>query len=122
MTFEIDTAMLALERLLRAGRFLCATEAELQLQVAQALDQAGVRYTREKSLSRRDRPDFMLAGGLALELKTQTDQKSLLRQLLRYAEHAEVRAMVVGTTTHRGLRLPPLVGGKPLRTVHLVGF
>jgi hypothetical protein len=104
---------------LKWARFACHDEAELQAAVAQLLDGAGLGYRREVRLSSRDRVDFMVDGGVALELKVSTTGKDLLRQVLRYAEHQAVREIVIGSTTHHGLSLPDAANGKPVHTVHL---
>jgi hypothetical protein len=104
---------------LRSRRFTCADEAELQSAVAAALSSAGLGYTREARLSARDRVDFMIDGGIALELKVRTDGKELLRQVLRYAEHDAVKAILIAGTTHKLLLLPETANGKPLRAIQL---
>jgi hypothetical protein len=101
-------------------RFTCRDEAELQSAVAAVLDVARLPYQREVRLSARDRVDFMVGGELALELKVNTNQKSVLAQVLRYASHEQVRALVIGSTTHRALGIPTEAYGKPVRVVHLV--
>jgi hypothetical protein len=103
---------------LRSKRFSCVDEDELQRAVAAAFDEAGIAYQREVRLSARDRLDFLI-GGIAIELKVKTDGKELLRQVLRYAAHREVDAIVIAATTHRVLLLPETANGKPLRAVHL---
>jgi hypothetical protein len=104
---------------LRAKRFACADEDELQRAVAAALDEAGIGYQRELRLSARDRLDFLIDGGIALELKVQTDGKALLRQVLRYAEHKQVQSILIAGTTHRLLLLPETANGKPLHSCQL---
>jgi hypothetical protein len=111
--------MSALLTALSSARFLCSDESELQAAVARVLDGAGIGYQREVRLSPRDRVDFLVDGGFALELKVQTTGKNLLRQVLRYAEHAVVSEVVIGSTTHHGLSLPAEAHGKPVRCCHL---
>lgn len=115
-TAEITSEVM---RVLADKRYLCSDEAELQRLVAVALDEAGVRYKREKRLSVRDRVDFMIFGGVVLELKVQTSEKSVLRQALRYAEHGEVTAVIVAGTCHSVLRLPASAHGKPVHAIQL---
>lgn len=109
-------------RILASTRFSCLNEAELQTAVQRTLDAGGVTYQREHRLSRRDRVDFLIEGGLALELKVRTSKKNALSQVLRYAEHDAVSAVLVASTTHLAINLPGEAHGKPLRTIHLVGF
>jgi hypothetical protein len=116
-----DTVSRLMEALASA-RFACGDEAELQEAVALVLDGAGLAYQREVRLSPRDRVDFMVDGGIALELKVTTSQKSLLAQVLRYAAHSQVTAIVVGSTTHRALGIPTEAHGKPMRVIHMVNW
>lgn len=116
-----------LAAVLRSKRFACNDEDELQRAVASTLADAGIRFEREVRFGARDRLDFLVHGvageaGVALELKVKTDAKSLLRQVLRYAEHARVGAVVVASTTHHALNLPPTANNKPVRVVHLMGW
>jgi hypothetical protein len=107
--------------LLRSARFLRTDESALQLDVAKLLDQAGVRYEREKRFDARDRVDFMV-GDIALELKVKSSEKELLRQLLRYSQQPSVREIVVAGTCHSVLRLPRLANGKPVFPCHLMSW
>lgn len=104
---------------LRAARFTCLDEAELQLAVERLLGALGVPFTRERRLSARDRVDFFLEGGIALELKVKSDASSLLRQVLRYAAHDVVLEVIAASTTHHVLALPDMVHGKPLHRIQL---
>lgn len=122
---SIDRVMTAL----RSRRFTCANEDELQRAVAQAFDHAGIKYQREKRFGcGRDRFDFWCplehepAFGIVVELKVRTDGKDLLRQVLRYAEHRSVAAVLIAATSHRVLLLPETANGKPLHAIHLQGW
>lgn len=107
---------------LQGARFLCANEDELQRAVAKLFDEKGIPYKREKRLGTRERLDFFAEGGIAIELKVKTDRKSLLRQVLRYADHGIVREIIVASTTHAALNLPSEALGKPVHTVHLMSW
>jgi plasmid stability protein len=106
-------------RVLAARHYRCSCEAELQELVQTALSDAGLSFQREKRLSVRDRVDFLIEGGVALELKVKVTEKNLLSQILRYAESAEVDAIVVAGTCHSVLRLPARAHGKPVHALHL---
>lgn len=105
---------------LRAARFACVDEAELQTAVERLLGGMGFPYKRELRLSARDRVDFMIDDGIALELKVKTDGAALLRQCLRYAAHDAVKEIVAASTTHHVLNLPDNVAGKPLHRLQLM--
>lgn len=104
---------------LRASRLNVSTEAAFQSAFALVLDGIGIEYRREKRLSDRDRVDFFTGEGLAIELKIDSGSNDVMRQLMRYAEHGQVKALMLITTRSKHLGLPGLVLGKPL-TVYQV--
>jgi len=109
----------AVHRELGRYRFPVAREAELQAAVARALAKAGMPYVSQCRLGPADVVDFAVdlvegAGCIALELKTDGSLQLVAMQLLRYAEHASVRAIVLATTKHRHASLPSTMNGKPL--------
>lgn len=77
--------------------------------------QAHIPYEREKSLSARDRPDFIIDGRIALEVKIKGTLSQALRQVYRYASHSSLSEIIVVGTPAWILRLPGSVGGTPLR-------
>lgn len=110
---------------LRAAAFRVGDEADLQRQVADALNRAGIVFRREHYLghSMRDRIDFWVGMcGVGLELKVGQPAKGILRQLLRYAEHQEVRELIVASTSHSALGLPHQVLGKRLHSIQLTAW
>lgn len=79
------------------------SEAELQAGISQALTAAGVAHRREVELGEAGRVDFLTAGGLAIEVKIGGSANEMARQIVRYAQREEVRALLVVTTkaTHQ---------------------
>lgn len=91
-------------------------QADVELALIATFGPAAV--SREHRLGPGDRPDFLLAGGIALEMKGPRHmQGPVLRQLERYAAHGEVTGLVLATA--RAMHMPRQVGGKPLRVVNL---
>lgn len=98
-------------------------EAELQAEVERILTARGGVVERERHLSARDRPDFMLPDeGLALEVKVDGSATDLLRQIHRYAGHDEVEGVIVLTTKSRHRSMPPEVNGVPVFVLWLRGI
>lgn len=96
-------------------KFGFSTEDELQRGVEKFLAARGLSFARERHLTRHDRPDFLLADGLAIEVKIDGSLSQLLRQAGRYAEHEDVLGiLVIGTTPWLG-RVPMELLGKPVR-------
>lgn len=102
-------------------RYRFSDEDALQQGVAKALAANGLIFQREKSLSQRDRPDFLLTGGLAVEIKVDGSLADLLRQVARYAEHDAVRGILVVGTPAWLARVPESLAGKPLCHLRLLG-
>jgi hypothetical protein len=85
------------------------------------LTDAGVTFEREPEFRNGavDRLDFAVTDSegklIALELKVKGSPGAILRQLRRYAELAEVSALVLFTTRASHTRgLPRALNGKPL--------
>lgn len=99
------------------------TEADLQASLAVVFAAAGIQLAREHRLNATERPDFYhLADGIAVEVKIQGSASSVLRQLYRYAQHDDVRAVLLVTAEARmqAAVVPGLtMAGKPVRAVHI---
>lgn len=114
----MDVVLSNLVQLLESGRFDLTSEARTQRDIDQLLasELGPALYRREFVLGPRERPDFMVAGGIAVEVKhLRATPASILRQLKRYAAHDQVSALVL--VTGRPVGFPCEVGGKPLRVV-----
>lgn len=107
-----------LVRLIESSRFDLSTEKHLQEDVASALREAGIQFVREKALSARDIPDFMV-GGVAIECKMRNKSRkmAIFQQLSRYAEHADVECIILASNLVMGL--PGEINGKPLYAASL---
>ena len=101
-------------RLVQRSRLDLSSEKHLQEDVAQMLLAAGIAYEREKRLSAKDIPDFLIGGGVVVECKMRNKSKKMdiFKQLARYATSPEVTAIILASTVSMGL--PPEVEGKPL--------
>lgn len=110
-------------QLLRSHRFQCSRELELQQAVYTVLREANLQVVREKHLSRRDRPDFIVGGAIAIELKIDGGLTEILRQVSRYAQLPGIQAVILVTTRQmHALQMPDCLCGKPVRVVHLGAF
>ncbi len=101
-------------RLVQRSRLDLSSEKHLQEGVAEVLQAAGIPYEREKRLSPKDIPDFLIAGGVVVECKMRNKSKKMdiFRQLARYATYPEVTAIILASNVTMGL--PPELEGKPL--------
>ena len=104
-------------------RFSFQHEDELQEGVGIVLKGAGVKYRREVVLTPKDRIDFMLPLGIGLEVKIDGSISLLTRQLFRYSELPDIKALVVVVPSHRLSNLPREMNGKPVTVVRVAtGF
>lgn len=98
------------------------TEAELQAAMHTVLVER-FHTDREKALSRRDRPDFLVNVGMftvAIEVKVQASRSSVIRQLGRYAEHSSVDALLFASGRRTLVpAMPQEIHGKPLISAFL---
>lgn len=102
-------------------RFRFTSEDDLQQGIAIALKQADLPFEREKILSSRDRPDFVVAQQFAIEIKIHGTLAQALRQISRYTEHPQISAILLVGTPHWLNKVPGTVGGKPVYSMRLTG-
>lgn len=106
-------------RLLQRCRLDLSTEKHLQEGVERSLKEKGIEFEREKALSARDIPDFLVRGGTVIECKMRNRARKIdvYQQLVRYAESAEVTAIVLASNMTMGL--PKEINGKPVYAASL---
>jgi hypothetical protein len=97
-----------------------STEEELQAGLAKALDTSGISFRREVILSKRDRIDFMLDGGVGIEVKIDGSISALTRQLFRYADLPEINGLLVVVSANRLANLPTEINGKPVHRIRIM--
>jgi hypothetical protein len=106
-------------RVLQSYRFMFADEAGLQEGVALSLKATGHVFSREVSLTKRDRIDF-LVGDIGVECKIDHSRAALLRQLFRYARTGKVAAIVVVVGKMRLSAMPDEIEGVPIVVANIV--
>jgi hypothetical protein len=109
-------------QLIHAAKFRFASEYDLQAGIAKLLTDEGVAFEREVRINKKDRLDFLISGGIALEVKVDGALSSVTRQLFRYAGQPEVTHLVLVTTRAMHRQIPQTIHGKPLYIVHLSAF
>lgn len=74
--------------------------------------------SREHRLGAADRPDFLVAGTIVVEVKHfRSRPASTLRQLARYAAYPEVKAIILATG--RAMNCPTLLNGVEVFQIRL---
>jgi hypothetical protein len=109
-----------LREVLGSYRYNHANERDLQDGIAQVLATRGIRFDREVVLGPKDRPDFMV-DGIAVEVKVDGGLSDVTRQLHRYAQHAQVRALLLVTSRAQLGNQPGKMNGKPVTVLVLLG-
>lgn len=108
---------LLVDRVYRAAR-----ERDLQDGIEYVLGGSGFRVDREYRLSARDRPDFLVEGCVAVEVKMRANGSAVLSQLARYAADRRVNAIVVATPRLSSLAgMPAVILGVPVCCAALPG-
>lgn len=101
-------------RFLSRQRLKTSDEKTAQADLADLLEDAGYEFEREKRLSDKDIPDFVVKLGaqlVVIELKIKAQRKSIYRQLERYAQHDDISALILYTAT--AMHLPEKINEKP---------
>lgn len=123
MTDDATRAALAVAEHLESFTYGWSSELELQDAISVALPPFVAR--REESLSRRDRPDFIVEFcglNIAVEVKIKGARNAVLRQLGRYAEHDDIAAIVLASGKRTLLSgIPNVLHGKPVAVAMLAG-
>jgi hypothetical protein len=119
----LTSLALALEQI----RFAGEDELELQLKIQKVLEGLVAEgqlasFKREVRLTAQDRPDFMVCGSIAIEVKTQGSLNAVLRQLQRYAQHERVSSILLVTNKARLSQVPKMLSGKPVAVAVLRGW
>lgn len=114
------TDVSAVVRLLSSHRFQWSSEAELQAGIALVLDEAGIPHEREAVLAGAGRIDFLLPDGIGLEVKVEGAPAGVARQVLAYARHPGITALIVVTARAGTVALlPSSSNGKSIHVVSL---
>ena len=101
---------------LKAIKISPSVESEAQKDIEVALRDAGIPYQREARLGPGNRPDF-LCNGIAIEVKVGGSKKNHYRQVCRYTEFDEVKAVIL--ITSKSINLPETINGKPCHIISI---
>lgn len=118
---SIDITIDKIHRALREIRVsLVSTEYILQDIIKQQLDKHNIKYIKEYKLGTRKRVDFLIDGGIIIEVKKGSKRPNLtnvLNQLKKYSTSDEVEYMIyVG---EKYVSLPNEINGKKCNVITL---
>ncbi len=95
-----------------------SVEYTIQDQIAIALNNAEIEFEKEVKLSPRNRIDFLISGGIGIEVKRgKPNTGSVINQLERYAGHKIVTELLL--VSERSINIPSRINGKPCMTFNL---
>ena len=89
----------------------------LQVAMAEAFIAARIPFEREVQLSERDCLDFLIPGGIAVEVKIKGGRHAIYRQCARYCALPAVTALILATSLP--MALPERIQDKPAFVVSL---
>lgn len=95
---EAHLVLAHLSRLLASYLYRYGSEIQLHENLAKVLDEAGYRYTREHVLDARNRADFLVQGGIVIEVKVDGALSEALRQVDRYINLESVAGVILAST------------------------
>lgn len=87
-----------------------SNEIAVQEKISELLTQHGILHKREVMLGPGDRPDFMLEGGVAIEVKLKASKRAIYRQCERYCAYDQVKGLILVSATAMGF--PEEIHGK----------
>jgi hypothetical protein len=111
----------SVHRWLGGWRYSFNDEKQLQVGISELLTKGDFVYRREAPLGEAGVVDFLLEGGLAIEVKVDGTWTGVVRQLHRYALRPEVRELLLVTSCNRHADMPETLAGKPVRVLVLGG-
>lgn len=119
---EAHLVLAHLTRLLGSYLYRYGSETQLQESLAKVLDQAGYEHTREYVLDARNRADFLVMGGIVIEVKVDGTLSEALRQVDRYINLDQVKGVILASTQRwadGALADRPAWKGKPFSMIRL---
>lgn len=113
-----DESLIKISSIIKSYKYNYSNEDILQKGIAKVLDLHGISYSREHKLSDRDRIDFY-TNSIGIEVKTKGSATNLARQIRRYLDFEDVKAIIVVCTKKSLTKLPEELNSKPIHVCYL---
>jgi len=107
--------------LLSRYKFNYQNERLLQDGIESIFKDKKIQYKRELHINRKDRPDFIVTGGIAIEVKIKGSQSQFLRQASRYLLDENITGLIIIGTPYWISSVPTGLHNKPISKVRLLG-
>lgn len=117
---SVDISSESICKLLSGYKFNFNDERALQDGIETVLVTGNFEFKRELHISKKDRPDFVLANGIAIEIKVQGTQSQFLRQASRYLLDQQISELILIGTPYWINNIPPSLHGKPISKLRLL--
>lgn len=102
-------------------KFNCVDEKSLQDVIELVLQRNAIEYKRELHINKKDRPDFLLPGGIAIKVKIKGSNSQFLRQASCYLLDNHITELILVGTPHWIGSVPPILHNKPINKLRLLG-
>ena len=116
---EMSPSAQEVARILTKHRFVLSNEKTLQMEIEKLFVDNSLVFRREYFLdvSKHNIVDFMVKGGIGIEVKLRCNKRAIYEQLLRYSQFEEVQELILVTATNTGM--PTELNGKPVRIINI---
>jgi hypothetical protein len=109
--YEPDRLACVLQALRKIRINVIYEEFRLQEMIAEKLTEASLEFKKEYKLAARNRIDFLVDGGIGIEVKKgRPNRTQVLKQLERYAAFEEISAVIL--VVERNVYIPDIVNSK----------
>lgn len=97
---------------------LTAEEYEIHNEIKKILNSSNIPFEYEYKLGPKNRIDFLVSGGVGIEVKKRRpNQSNVLNQLRRYSEFDEVQSLIL--VTGKSVFVPEDINGKAIKVLSL---
>lgn len=117
----MQTSAPKLAELLSGHRFRYDTEKDLQAGIARVLTDAGIPFEREVQIGDAGRIDFIVDGGIGIEVKIKGALTAMTIQVHKYTRQDVLKELVIATTRSQLRRVPEEMNGKRVVVAWLGG-
>ena len=106
-----------IHKILSKVRFSLENEKETQMQIEQTLGKNNVANKREFELDENSVIDFMIPGGIGIEVKIKGQKKAIYKQCERYCSFESITSLIL--VTSRSLGMLREINNKPVYVINI---
>ncbi len=106
-----------IKEIISGFKFSFLDEKEFQSEIQSVLTLSGVSFSREHRLDDRSIIDFLVDGGIGVEIKIDGSRHAIMRQLFRYLSHEKVKSLILLTPRRSFANMPNESNGKKISVI-----